>query len=82
MLTDCYGQDIGNPNGWSGAPVFFVWGDDNKDHHLGFAGMIAHGSSHGGFMLYRAEDIRKFVNGAIKTPYPAPVAMPDSHGMV
>ncbi|WP_097631722.1 hypothetical protein [Rhizobium anhuiense] len=77
-----YGQDIGDPNGWSGAPVFFVWGDDNKDHHLGFAGMITHGSSHGGFMLYRAEDIRNFVNGAINTPYPASVATPDSHGMV
>ncbi|BCH62463.1 hypothetical protein RvVAR0630_pl06050 (plasmid) [Agrobacterium vitis] len=66
-----HGEDIGNPNGWSGAPVFFVWGDDDMNHHLGFAGMITHGTSHGAFMLYRAEDIRNFVNNAINAPYPA-----------
>lgn len=75
-----YGQHLGNPNGWSGAPVFFVWGNENNDHHLGFAGMITHGNSLGGFMLYRAEDIRDFVNGAIGTPYPTPVVTPNSQG--
>lgn len=72
-----YDESIGDPDGWSGAPVFFVWGDDNKDHHLGFAGMITHGTSSGSFMLYRAEDIRAFVNGAINTPYPDPAETPD-----
>jgi len=27
-------------NGYSGAPVFFLWMDEEKNPHIGFAGMI------------------------------------------
>ncbi|NTI49022.1 hypothetical protein G6L94_11915 [Agrobacterium rhizogenes] len=64
-----YRNDIGNPNGWSGAPIFFLWSDESQDNHLGFGGMITHGSSTGGFLVYRAEDIRTVVSGVIATPY-------------
>ncbi|MDX0503604.1 hypothetical protein GOC80_13310 [Sinorhizobium medicae] len=70
-VSERYQGDIGDPDGWSGAPVFFLWGDDKREHHLGFAGMITHANSAGSFMIYRAEGIRAFVNGAIDTPYPA-----------
>lgn len=70
-VSERYQGDIGDPDGWSGAPVFFLWGDDTGEHHLGFAGMVTHANSAGSFMIYRAEDIRVFVNRAIDTPYPA-----------
>ena len=70
-VSERYQGDICDPDGWSGAPVFFLWGDDNREHHLGFSGMVTHANSAGSFMIYRAEDIRVFVNGAIDTPYPA-----------
>lgn len=60
--------DIGDPQGWSGAPVFFLWLDPNRELQLGFAGMITHASGVA-FGVYPAEDILKVVNRAIDTPY-------------
>lgn len=71
QVGERYKGDIGDPDGWSGAPVFFLWGDDNREHHLGFAGMITHANSAGSFLIYRAEDIRNVVNETITVPYPA-----------
>jgi hypothetical protein len=55
--------DIGDPDGFSGAPVFAIYQDVQRQAHLGFAGMITHGSKDGRFMIYEAERIRLLLDG-------------------
>jgi hypothetical protein len=50
-------QELRNPDGLSGAPVFFIFLDASLQAHLGFAGMITH-SNGTRFMIYEAETIR------------------------
>jgi len=54
--------DIGDPDGFSGSPVFFIYQDDTRQAHLGFAGMITHGNKSGRFLIYETADIRRAVN--------------------
>lgn len=56
------GADIGDPDGFSGAPVFVVYQDEQDQAHLGFVGMITHGSRDGRFMIYGAERIRQLLD--------------------
>lgn len=50
--------DVGDPNGFSGSPVFFIWQDEASQTHLGFAGMITHGNKGGNFQIYDADVIK------------------------
>jgi hypothetical protein len=52
-----YEQELENPDGLSGAPVFFIYLDPSLQAHLGFAGMITHGNGTR-FMIYEGETIR------------------------
>jgi hypothetical protein len=56
-----FGQGLTNPDGLSGAPVFFVYIDEGRNAHLGFAGMITH-SNGVRFALYEAETIRRVLD--------------------
>lgn len=63
--------DIGDPDGFSGSPVFFVYQDDTRQAHLGFAGMITHANKLGRFLVYETANIRTAVDrgaGAATTP--------------
>lgn len=61
-----YHADIGDPDGFSGSPVFFVYQDESKQAHLGFAGMLTDANKSGRFMLYEAAHIREIVKGSSK----------------
>jgi hypothetical protein len=61
-----YHAEIGDPDGFSGSPVFFIWQDDTRQTHLGFAGMITHGNSGGAFQIYPAETIKEIIAEAIR----------------
>ena len=60
-----YPADVGDPDGFSGSPVFFIWQDESRQTHLGFAGMITQGDKSGNFQIYPAETIRTVVNGIL-----------------
>jgi hypothetical protein len=70
-----YEQDLENPDGLSGAPVFFISIDSSLQASLGFAGMITH-SDGTRFMIYEAEMIRHLVDGYIARDDPAPSVAP------
>ena len=53
--------NIEDPDGASGAPVFFVYQDKSEQAHLGFAGMITDASKAGRFMLYDAAVIQSIL---------------------
>lgn len=63
-----YGKNIGKADGWSGAPIFFIWRDPGDVAHLGFGGMITHGGDDGTFLFYRGSDIQTVVSGILQTP--------------
>lgn len=54
--------DIGDPDGFSGAPVFFIWQDASRQAHLGFGGMIAEANRNGRFLLYEARHLRQVIS--------------------
>lgn len=56
-----YHSDIGDPDGFSGSPVFFIYQDASMQAHLGFAGMITHANRNGRFLIYEATYIRQIV---------------------
>ncbi len=58
-----YRGDIGNPDGFSGAPVFFIRQDETGQCHLGFAGMITDAHRAGRFNVYEAVHIRSMLDG-------------------
>lgn len=60
-----YHAEIGDPDGFSGSPVFFLYHDDSNQSHLGFAGMITHANQTGRFLIYDAVDIREIVRGML-----------------
>jgi hypothetical protein len=53
-------QELSDPDGHSGAPVFFISLDASLQAHLGFAGMITH-SNGTRFMIFEAEMIRQLL---------------------
>jgi len=55
--------EIGDPDGFSGSPVFFLYQDETKQAHLGFVGMITDANCEGRFAVYEAAHIREVVNG-------------------
>lgn len=61
--------EIGDPDGWSGAPVFFVWLDQSNIAQLGFAGMVTHGDG-SNFGIYPGEEIRRIVDQVLRLPPP------------
>lgn len=62
-MHERYHADLGDPDGFSGSPVFFLYQDGSKQAHLGFAGMITHANREGRFLIYEAEHIRQVVAG-------------------
>jgi hypothetical protein len=58
-----YHAEIGDPDGFSGSPVFFLYQDDTKQAHLGFAGMITDANKSGRFLIYEATYIKQVVAG-------------------
>ena len=56
-----YNRDVGDPDGFSGAPVFYIYEDEARQSHLGFAGIITDGSKEGRFNIYRASDISRYL---------------------
>lgn len=61
-LHDSYDVDLGDPDGFSGAPVFFIYQDKEHVSHLGFAGMITFASKLGRFNMVDASYIREAVS--------------------
>lgn len=61
QLHSEYPAKIEDPDGFSGAPVFFVFQDEKMNAHLGFAGMISHANKSGRFMIYETAFIRKLL---------------------
>ena len=57
---------IGDPDGFSGSPVFFIYQDDGGQTHLGFAGMITHANKEGRFMIYEGGRLMDLVNRLAK----------------
>jgi hypothetical protein len=55
-----YDQETIDPDGMSGAPVFFVWLDPSFQAHLGFVGMITHGRDRR-YMIYDGALLRQVV---------------------
>lgn len=62
-----YHADVGDPDGFSGSPVFFLYRDSTLQAHLGFAGMITDANREGRFVIYEAANIRQ-VLAALATP--------------
>ena len=56
--------ELKDPDGASGAPVFFVYQDRSNQAHLGFAGLVTHANELGRFMVYDAAVIQKIVEQA------------------
>ena len=50
-----------DPDGFSGAPVLFIYKDTSSQRHLGFAGIITHADKFGRFAIYRAAHIAQFM---------------------
>ncbi|MCP9630288.1 hypothetical protein NML43_24615 [Rhodopseudomonas palustris] len=63
-----YHADIGDPDGFSGSPVFFIYQDSQKNAHLGFAGMITDANKSGRFNIYEATYIRMIMTDIIANP--------------
>jgi hypothetical protein len=55
-----YDQETIDPDGMSGAPVFFVWLDPSFQANLGFVGMITHGRDRR-YMIYDGALLRQVV---------------------
>lgn len=49
---------IGDPDGLSGSPVFFIYRDEALQTHLGFAGIITDANISGDVNVYEAENIK------------------------
>lgn len=60
-------QETIEPDGMSGAPVFFVWLDESSRAHLGFAGMITDARDRR-YMIYDGSIIRQIVDRHIDDP--------------
>lgn len=54
-----------DPDGLSGAPVFFVWLDEEKQAHLGLAGVLTDARSDR-FAVYSAVHIRSALEQCVK----------------
>ena len=54
-------QETIDPDGMSGAPVFFIWLDPSSEAHLGFAGMITHACGRR-YMIYAGAHLRRLVD--------------------
>lgn len=52
-----------NLDGYSGAPVFFVWLDGEKRAHLGFAGIVRLGGNNT-LHVYEGDRIRRIIQGS------------------
>ena len=53
-----YDVRIGDPDGFSGSPVFFLYQDAGRQSRLGFAGMVTFASELGRFNMVEATHIR------------------------
>jgi hypothetical protein len=46
-----YRAEIGDPDGFSDAPLFFLYQDDTRQAHLGFVGMFTDSKMSGSFPI-------------------------------
>ncbi len=51
-----------DPDGFSGAPVVFIYKDASSQRHLGFAGIITDADKFGRFAVYRAAHIAQIIH--------------------
>jgi hypothetical protein len=58
------GDEAIDPDGMSGAPVFFIYLEDRKEAHLGFAGMVTDARIER-YMVYDGALIRQVVDAFI-----------------
>lgn len=63
------GISIMDPDGLSGAPVFFTYIDDGQQAHLGFAGIITDASKDGLFAVYGAGVIKDVIFRCLTTSH-------------
>lgn len=61
-LHESYKVDLGDPDGFSGSPVFFIYQSKDQVSNLGFAGMITYASKLGRFNMVDASHIREAVS--------------------
>lgn len=66
-VLEPFRNKIGKADGWSGAPIFFIWRSTGDVAHLGFGGMITHGADDGRFLIYRGNDIQTVVSRVLRT---------------
>lgn len=62
VVHERYHADVGDPDGFSGSPVFFLYQDNSKQAHLGFGGMITDANRMGQFVMYEAAYLRQVVS--------------------
>lgn len=69
-LHHSYQSDIGDYDGYSGAPVFFLFKDGTSQLHLGFAGLLTHGNQRRRrFAMYDAKYVRQAVQLFDEKPF-------------
>ncbi|AWO92691.1 MULTISPECIES: hypothetical protein [Bradyrhizobium] len=66
-----------DPNGFSGAPVFFIGLDDGNFAYVGFAGIITD-ARRGRYMVYDGKIIKQVLDRYVDTEEPAPPAVAGS----
>ncbi len=62
-------NEMPEPDGLSGAPVFVVYQDVASQCHIGFGGFVTEASKAGRFMVYSAHQIFPVVERFVATPY-------------
>lgn len=65
QVHQSYRIELGDPDGFSGAPVFFIYQDAQRVSHLGFAGMVTHASELGRFSMVEASYIHQAIRAML-----------------
>lgn len=65
QVHQSYRIELGDPDGFSGAPVFFIYQDAQRTSHLGFAGMVTHASKLGRFSMVEASYIHQAIRAML-----------------
>lgn len=60
-IHSSYTSGIGDPDGFSGAPVFYIYFDRNNERQLGLAGIITDANREGRFSVYETIYLKKLL---------------------